>query len=187
MTQGTKSFLFGCHQFLLHPYFILKAWKFWYGKYPNWREIVCIFIHDIGIIGLDYLEKGRKDGHWNKGALLVKRLFGRKYFNFCAGHTDEWHFLGSELLKDKTASRSKLFIPDKISYLFCPLWWLKWCTYLEGFLKRAGVSHLQWREMVKQNMIESFPKGSHRLFSEIIAEREERRKAGVGFDRGNKK
>ncbi len=167
MTQGTKSFLFGCHQFLLHPYFILKAWRFWYGKYPNWRKIICIFIHDIGIIGLNYLEKGQKDGHSYKGAYLAYKLFdkNRKWGSFCAGdfcvgHTDESLY-----------PRSKLFIPDKISYLFAPLWWLRWCTYFEGFLKRAGISHLQWREMVKQNMIEGFPKGSHRLFSEMIAER----------------
>jgi len=153
MTQGTKSFLFGCHQFLLHPYFIIKAWKWWYGRYPYWKEIVCILIHDIGICGRQYLDGDNKKGHWQRGALLAYRLFGDGYMRLCTGHTDESGFI-----------RSMLFIPDKISYLFCPVIWLKWCTFLERFNERSSISALQWRRMVRENMLKGFPLDNHQIY-----------------------
>jgi hypothetical protein len=56
MKIGTKTLLFGDHQFILHPYYAYKAWKKLYGKRPNWKELICIIIHDWGYWGLDEID-----------------------------------------------------------------------------------------------------------------------------------
>lgn len=56
MNVGTRSLLIGAHQFLWHPITVFFAWCELYGL-PNWKECVCIFIHDIG-----YWEKWNMDG-----------------------------------------------------------------------------------------------------------------------------
>jgi len=89
ISQGTKSYLFGCHQFLLHPLFVAVAWKKYHGKMPRWKELICILIHDIGVIGRQYLEPGKKDGHWYRGARLAVILFSTTEYQLCAGHTGE--------------------------------------------------------------------------------------------------
>ena len=49
MKLGTKSLLFGCHQFVLHPLFVLVAWWRLYGR-PSWRMVVAIIVHDLSLI-----------------------------------------------------------------------------------------------------------------------------------------
>lgn len=57
MKVGTKSLLFGAHQFLLHPIFVTLAWKKLYKKWPNKMERGCVLIHDWG-----YYSKPNMDG-----------------------------------------------------------------------------------------------------------------------------
>lgn len=167
MKQGTKSFLFGAHQFIVHPLFIIIAWCKYYHHFPKFWQLVCIFIHDIGLIGNDYLIGDNKRGHWKRGAILAQTLFYMLYsynhldesldlkaFYLVAGHTDESGY-----------SRSKLFIPDKICYLYIPMWWLHWCTFLEGFNgKYSLVPAEKWVEMVRDNMEKGFPIDSHDMY-----------------------
>lgn len=154
MTSGTKSFLFGCHQFILHPLFVTIAWKKYYKKFPNWREFICILIHDIGVFGINYLNEGEKDGHWIRGAQLSYKLFGWWGFYLVAGHTDEG-------VKEKSY-RSSMFIPDKISFLYAPMIWLKWCQWMECFNKLCTAE--DWVEMVRKNMEDGFPRSSHEIY-----------------------
>ena len=56
MKIGTKSLLFGVHQFFWHPLTVYWAWKRLYGR-PSLREFVCIFVHDWG-----YWRAGDMDG-----------------------------------------------------------------------------------------------------------------------------
>jgi len=51
MNVGTKSLLWGVHQFAFHPVTVLLAWRELYGTWPNWKEMVCIIIHDWGYWG----------------------------------------------------------------------------------------------------------------------------------------
>ena len=38
MKVGTRSLLFGSHQFMLHPLFVAIAWRRLYGRWPHgWR------------------------------------------------------------------------------------------------------------------------------------------------------
>ena len=72
MTEGTKSYLIGCHQFLLHPLFVLMAWRLEYKSWPKWWEIIGIFLHDVGVCGRQYLSDDKaKEGHWRKGSKMA--------------------------------------------------------------------------------------------------------------------
>lgn len=172
MTEGTKSYLFGCHQFFFHPLWVLLAWRKHFGRWPAWWQVICIFLHDIGICGRNYLS-GSKDGHWRLGAKWSAKIVWwltpqrekeglaesswRRAFLLCAGHTTESRYF----------PKSDLFWADKKSWLVAPLWWLWWNFWIEGFGTKYGVTAPQeWRQMVRANLATVEPKGSHQLFVE---------------------
>ncbi len=62
MRIGTKSILFGVHQFLLHPLFVMVAWWKLY-QCPSWRELLAIVIHDWGYWGVQKMESPEGDAH----------------------------------------------------------------------------------------------------------------------------
>jgi hypothetical protein len=150
MSEGTKSLLFGCHNFLMHPLAVLIAWHGHYGRFPKPWQVCCIFIHDLGIFGRQYLsEPGSKKGHWRRGARLAFRMFGKKGYLFIAGHTSESGFRHSELL-----------IADKKSWLVAPMWWLKANTLIEGFT----VTPHQWQEAVRKQLEAGGIDSCHELY-----------------------
>lgn len=115
MKMGTKSLLFGVHQFLWHPLTVARAWRHLYGKWPRWREWVCIIVHDIGYWGAPNMDGDEGTQHPLRGAHLVGRLFGADCERLV-------------LLHSRTLSRkfglepSKLCWPDKASIAFDPAW-----------------------------------------------------------------
>jgi len=165
MTEGTKSYLIGCHQFLLHPLFVLLAWRLEHKSWPKWWEVICIFLHDVGICGRQYLsDDTAKIGHWNKGAELafyIGDLFTRNtsaslmMYYICAGHCpEESHF-----------QKSKLWRPDKRSWLIAPMWWLWWNYWVEWSGKGIGVTKPPlWRKLVAENLKQKNPIGNHQLY-----------------------
>jgi hypothetical protein len=159
ISEGTKSYLLGCHHWLIHPWAVLKAWKKIYRRRPTWREVICVFIHDIGLVGMNYLS-GNKNGHWERGACLAGLLFGRKYFLFCAGHTDESGIL----------PRSDLFAPDKICWLFIPRRILDFWQWFEGFNSVCTTD--EWLDRVEKNFAAGFPKTGHQMWLEAKEEHE---------------
>jgi len=142
MKTGTKSLLFGVHQFLWHPFTVLLAWWKLYGR-PSWKEAVCIFIHDWGYWGCetmdgrgasfvsDMLEPGySRHGfyHTIRGADIADALFGFKYRNLVLFHSR--HF-ASEFGE----APSKLCWADKYSMLYDPQWFYLFRARLSGELK----------------------------------------------------
>ena len=169
MTEGTKSYLIGCHQFFFHPLWVLLAWRLEYKSWPKWWEIICIFLHDIGVCGRQYLSDDKaKKGHWLKGAILSWRILARldrlqkredvlsaKAYRTCAGHCPE---------ESKHFGESKLSRADKRSWLVAPIWWL-WCNYwVEQFGKRTGVKPLKWKRIVAENLKSKNTTGNHELY-----------------------
>ncbi len=76
MKVGTKSLLFGVHQFIWHPLTVVLAWRKLYRSWPNWWQLISIFCHDLGYWGkpnMDGLE-GRE--HPYRGALLAAAISG---------------------------------------------------------------------------------------------------------------
>jgi len=153
ISEGTISYLIGCHQFLIHPLCVLAAWIKEYRQWPAPWELVCIFIHDIGHIGLDYLSDSRqKTYHWVLGAEIALRLFGAKGFLLVAGHSAQSGY-----------PRSKLYIPDKKSWLVAPDWWLDSNRLFEDFQSdHSGAK--EWKKLVAKSMREDFPNGLHRVY-----------------------
>ncbi len=155
MTEGTISYLIGCHQFFLHPLWVLIAWYKEYKEWPKFWELCCIFLHDVGHIGRQYLSNPeQKKNHWVLGARIALQLFGPKGFMLIAGHVSNSGF-----------RKSRLFIPDKRSWVEVPLWWLKANYMVEDFGTDAAWPE-RWQKIVKENMKKGYPKDSHELYLE---------------------
>jgi hypothetical protein len=182
MTEGTKSYLVGCHQFLMHPLQDIRGWRYEHNRWPRWWELVAIFCHDIGICGRQYLSvENGKAGHWKRGALLAQRLvsdslrikafilgkhrkaitrtiiraYAREAYKLCAGHCPA----------ESGYPESSLFRPDKRSWLLAPMWWLWLNYYVEWHDKGVGVTPPpEWRKLVAENLAREKPMGSHELY-----------------------
>lgn len=128
MTEGTRSVLFGSHNPLMHGYCVLKAWRHLYKCNPEPWELVCILVHDLGHIGLNYLSDPlQKNAHWVMGAVIARWLCGEKGFKLCAGHTNKSGYL-----------LSALKLADKYSWVVAPLWWLHSNDRVEGLDRLRG-------------------------------------------------
>lgn len=152
MSEGTKSYLFGCHHFFFHPLFVLMAWVKLYRRWPKWWELVCIFLHDIGHIGKQYLSHyEEKKQHWVLGAEIAYKLFGPKGYAMVAGHVTQAGVL-----------RSKLYKPDKHSWIIAWKWWLRFNRVVEPQLKAATVEEFQ--QAVEENIKGGYQNGNHSIY-----------------------
>ena len=123
LTLGTRSLLFGNHQFLLHPIFVTWGWKKYHGKWPNWKELICIVIHDWGYWGKPNMdgEEGQDHPWWaaNRALMRLDPSDGSmrfKYHNLCLYHS-------GRLAKQDKRPMSDLGWPDKLGSILQP-WWL---------------------------------------------------------------
>lgn len=142
LSQGTKSWLFGCHS-IIHSYYVIKAWKHLYKKYPAWWQLICILLHDIGYCGKEYLTEKSNEGHADLGARIAYSLFGKKGWALVIGHSRssaaKFHMPLSELEA-----------PDDYSWILASVWWLKTNTWVE-----PGLQGVEWQEIVKKNWEEN--------------------------------
>jgi hypothetical protein len=135
MRVGTKSLLFGVHQVILHPLFVLIAWWHLYGR-PSWRELVCIVIHDWGYWGKPNMDGAAGEKHPVLGARLARRLFGVEYGNLTLLHSRHYARIVHE-------DPSRLCWADKLSHLYYPTW-----LYL--FLARTRGEIREYRQMAQR-------------------------------------
>jgi hypothetical protein len=114
MKIGTRSLLFGVHQFALHPFFVAMAWIKLYG-FP-WHPLIWLsfFIHDVGYWGSEEMDGPSGDLHPYYGACIMG-LFGRKWFFFALCHS---RFLAKQL----NLEPSKLCMADKYAFCMYPRW-----------------------------------------------------------------
>ena len=87
MKIGTKTLLFGCHQFVLHPIYTYVAWRKLYGNFPSLGETVAIVIHDWGYFGKLNLDGKEGERHPEWANNIFERLghFVRDNINFDFG------------------------------------------------------------------------------------------------------
>jgi hypothetical protein len=142
------------------------AWHHLYGSWPRPWELGCIFLHDIGHLGKDYLSNLEdKKRHWELGARIAMRLFGPKGFYLIAGHCEYSGELQSILSK-----------PDKYSWYISPRFWLYWNDIIEPKL-RHGLPRKQSVDLFQaqiRNNIESGRYGSnHQMYLDRISEPKE--------------
>lgn len=114
MKIGTKSILFGAHQFILHPICVLLAWWRLYGFPWDPRIWIAALIHDWGYWGLPDIDGKLGKQHPITGARLMN-LFGVKWYKLCLYH--------SRFFAEKHhCAISKLCVADKLSFCFAPKW-----------------------------------------------------------------
>lgn len=116
MNIGTKSVLFGVHQFLIHPWFVAYAWWRLYGFPFDPRLWIAFFIHDLGYIGKPNMDGPEGDKHPEFAAKVMGFLFGQEWSDFCLYHSRFY-------AKQNGRQYSKLCVADKLSIALEP-WWL---------------------------------------------------------------
>jgi len=125
MMVGTKSILFGAHQFLLHPWFVVAAWWKLYGFPWDPRLWVAFFVHDLGYWGKPNMDGPEGETHVLLGAEILTRLFDRRQSGRCP-YCRSWLNLGlfhsRFFAKNFEQPVSKLGIADKLSIVLTPAW-----------------------------------------------------------------
>lgn len=145
MRIGTKSLLFGVHQFLWHPWTVAKAWRMLYGSWPTWNQAICIFFHDWGYWGKPNMDGPEGKTHPEKGAQIVRwvmyyayRLMGHSA-TFSVGAAYMWASFtirhSRAMADERREEPSALYYADKACVLCEPEWF---------YLLRAKASGEVW-------------------------------------------
>ncbi len=138
MKIGTKSVLFGAHQFLIHPWFVAWAWWKLYGFPFDPRLWVAFFVHDLGYWGCADMDGEEGEWHVVLGAKIMGWLFDedplkagprwiasaidwinrgeRFWYCFCFYHS-------RYMAKRYGVKHSRLCVADKLAVALEP-WWL---------------------------------------------------------------
>jgi hypothetical protein len=158
MNIGTKSLLFGVHQFILHPISVLLAWIKLYGK-PSWKELICIIIHDWGYFGSPNMDGREGERHPEFAAKIVGKLFGQEYHDLCLYHSRHYARKAGHM-PSKLCWADKLCIKYNPWWLYIPLSWLtgelfeyRRNTADAGFIAETA-THREWFKWVSGWLIE---------------------------------
>lgn len=114
MRIGTKSVLFGVHQFAIHPWFVAWAWWMLYGFPFDPRLWVAFFVHDLGYLGKPNMDGIEGETHPELGAKIM-RIFGQKWSDFSLLHSRYY-------AKKLGRPFSQLCVADKLSFVLTPRW-----------------------------------------------------------------
>jgi hypothetical protein len=126
MTIGSKSVLFGAHQFLIHPWFVAWAWWTLYGFPFDPRLWVAFFVHDLGYVGKPNMDGPEGETHPLFGARVMARLFDRRHIGFgLFAHGRWYHFCllhSRYYAKTLGLQPSRLCMADKLAIALTPAW-----------------------------------------------------------------
>ena len=151
MRIGTKSILFGAHQFILHPLMVALAWWKLYGFPWDPRLWVAFFVHDMGYWRKPNIDGKEGERHPFCGAEFMYRFFGIEWYIFCRDH--------SRHLAVKCNSKpSRLCFADKLAFCITPKWLYLPMVILTGEIKEfmEGKPHQSaslWFDAVKIYML----------------------------------
>lgn len=135
---GTRSILFGVHQFLWHPLTVLLAWRKLYKHWPQWSQLVAIFCHDLGYWGCTNIDGHEGKEHPMRGAMLAARIVGLFRPHPCNYDIHVFYFC---LLHSRSVAKlngkevSALYAADKVSILYDPKWLYLLRARLSGEIK----------------------------------------------------
>lgn len=139
MRVGTKSLLFGVHQVFLHWIFVWIAWRRLYGRRPNLKETLCIFWHDWGYAGAEWMDLGSGVLHPLLGGRLSDLLFGPSFGDLVRFHSRKVAVMYG-------AQPSALCAPDKLASLLYPKWLYLLLARASGeideYKSHMGMTHL---------------------------------------------
>ena len=157
MKLGTKSLLFGAHQFIIHPIIVFICWWKLYGFPFDPRLWIAFVIHDWGYWGLNDMDGPNGKMHPLFAARIMGKLFGTRWFIMCYYHS---RFLA----KRERSIPSKLCYADKLSIVVEPSWLYLPRVKLSGELKEymeegsvglhlpSGTTPPQWHRALKEYM-----------------------------------
>lgn len=131
MKIGTRSILFGVHQFVLHPVMVVWAWRILYRQWPRLHEWCAIVTHDWGYWGLNDMDGEEGERHPIIISLLWDRLFkrfGKKVAIEIMGHSRFWAGKAGTPL-------SRLFNADKLAMALYPRWFYLLLGSLSGEIR----------------------------------------------------
>lgn len=112
---GTKSLLFGVHQFAIHPFFVALAWWKLYGFPWDPRLWVAFATHDLGYWGAANMDGLEGKMHPQVGGAIMRRLFGPEWGDMVLYHSRHY----SKLMGREP---SPLCAPDKLASALYPTW-----------------------------------------------------------------
>ncbi len=115
MRIGTKSILFGVHQFIIHPLILALAWWRLYGFPWDPRLWFAFFLHDIGYFGKPNMDGPEGETHPEFGAKILAGLFGKDWGDFTLLHS---RFYAKKLRRQY----SRLCVADKLLVALTPQW-----------------------------------------------------------------
>ena len=153
MTVGTKSLLFGVHQFVLHPLIVAVAWWKLYGFPSDIRLWFCFFLHDIGYWGCEHMDDDEGKMHPFLGASIIASLFGPEWGDFCAKHSKHV----ATLYRQGPVTFNRLCVADKYAIAIEPSWLYLPRAYASGevheYMRRSNFTNAwEWHEWAKASM-----------------------------------
>lgn len=125
MNMGTKSLLFGAHQFILHPLYLAYSWTFLYGFPLRPQLWVAFFVHDLGYWGKPNMDGYEGTTHPELGADIMGFLFGLEWRLFTLCHSRNY-------ARKLGYVPSRLCVADKLIPCIQPRWLYLFCTRLTG-------------------------------------------------------
>lgn len=123
MKIGTRSVLFGAHQFLIHPLFLARAWWILYGFPWSPKLWIAFFVHDLGYIGKPNMDGEEGEMHPFFGAQIMMLLFGEDWYFFTLLHS---RFLAKHAKREpsRLCAADKLAVALEPAWLYIPRVWL---------------------------------------------------------------
>lgn len=139
MKIGTRSLLFGAHQFAIHPLFLVAGWWQSYGwsrvaeqsglvvSLRDPRLWIVFVIHDWGYWGLPNMDGDEGETHPEWAARVMTRWFGQQWGDFSLLHS---RFYAKRLGRPF----SRLCVADKLAVALEPWWFYLPRVWLSGEL-----------------------------------------------------
>lgn len=133
MKIGSRSLLFGAHQFLLHPVCVALAWRKLYGRFPGDPRIwIAFVVHDWGYWGCPNMDGAEGKMHPWRAARWFAAWFDKFETSTAPSHNGkncvdplgEWGrlclFHSRSLARRYGEPVSQLCAPDKIASFMVP-------------------------------------------------------------------
>ena len=160
LTTGTKSLLWGVHQLIWHPFTVYLAWLYLYKEFPNFKETICIIVHDWGYFGKIKMDDEAGQKHPELGANLAGRFLdkgkSKRYYNLCLFHSRHYS-------KNNKTTPSKLCWADKMSIKYDPYILYIIRATLSGEIKEykenskgllgENISNREWYKFIREYLI----------------------------------
>lgn len=140
MKLGTKSLLFGAHQFLIHPIFIGLAWWKLYGAPLDPRLWVSFVVHDWGYWGLGDMDGDEGQRHPELGGRIMTALFGQAWGDFTRLHSRHYAALEGR-------APSPLCAADKLVLIVTPRWLYLPLVRLTGEAAEYQALYARWLDV----------------------------------------